>query len=59
MSSEPTSEFSSPTDPHVSLAPTAALTHEGFILDNADIVALHNHAKRYVCLDSRSSYIHD
>lgn len=46
MSSEPTSDFSIPSDPHVSLAPCAALNDEGFILDHPDIVNLHNHSKR-------------
>lgn len=57
-SSEPSSDFYIPEDPHVSLAPCAALTDEGFILDHSDIVDLHNHSKRYVCLLSRSSYVH-
>jgi hypothetical protein len=46
MSSEPSSDFYIPEDPHVSLAPCAALTDEGFILDHSDIVDLHNHSKR-------------
>jgi len=46
MSSEPTGDFSIHTSPHVSLAPSAALTDDGFILDNSDIVTLHRHSKR-------------
>jgi hypothetical protein len=46
MSSEPSSDFYIPDDPHVSLAPCAALTDEGFILDHPDVLSLHNHSKR-------------
>lgn len=46
MSSEPSPEFSLPNNPLVSLAPSAALTDDGFILDNPDIVNLHKHSKR-------------